>query len=159
MLSMNNAAGESKSQTLRKEFEEILGFVQKGFEDGFSAHEVECGLWQRMLNLGRSLYGSWLDLFGDGDAGERIVLEDGRELRRLEALHRREIQNVFGQFELERAVYGTREGQKIEAVPLDERLQLPQEKNSYLLQDWDLRVGGADALCGGQRDAGADPRL
>ena len=140
MLSMNNAAGESKSQTLRKEFEEILGFVQKGFEDGFSAHEVECGLWQRMLNLGRSLYGSWLDLFGDGDAGERIVLEDGRKLRRLEALHRREIQNVFGQFELERAVYGTREGQKIEAVPLDERLQLPQEKNSYLLQDWDQEL-------------------
>jgi hypothetical protein len=87
-------------------------------------------LWQRMLNLGRSLYGSWLDLFGDGDAGEQIVLEDGRELRRLEALHGREIQNVFGQFELQRAVYGRREGQKIEAIVLDERLQLPQEKNS-----------------------------
>jgi hypothetical protein len=34
MLSMNNATGENKSQALRKEFEEILGFVQKGFEDG-----------------------------------------------------------------------------------------------------------------------------
>jgi hypothetical protein len=40
----------------------------------------------------------------------------------------------------QRAVYGTREGQKIEAVPLDERLQLPQEKNSYLLQDWDQEL-------------------
>jgi hypothetical protein len=31
---------------------------------------------------------------------------------------------VFGEFTLQR-VYGTREGQKIEHVPLDQRLQLP----------------------------------
>lgn len=47
---------------------------------------------------------------------------------------------MFGLFELMRAVYGTREGQEIEAVPLDERLQLPQGKNSYLLQDWDQEL-------------------
>jgi hypothetical protein len=34
-------------------------------------------------------------------------------------------------------VYGTREGQKIEHVPLDQRLRLPESKFSYLLQDWD----------------------
>jgi hypothetical protein len=47
-------------------------------------------------------------------------------------LHRREIRNLFGLFELMRTVYGTREGQRIEAVPLDARLQLPPSKNSYL---------------------------
>jgi hypothetical protein len=78
-----------------------------------------------------------LDLFGDGDGGDWVVLEDGREVGRLAGLHRREIQNVFGVFELNRAVYGTREGRKIAVVPLDERLGLPQGKNSYLLQDWD----------------------
>jgi len=65
------------------------------------------------------------------------VLEDGRKSRRLKEVHRREYQSVFGLFELWRAVYGSREGQKIVHVPLDERLQLPQGKNSYLLQDWD----------------------
>ncbi len=44
---------------------------------------------------------------------------------------------MFGLFDLDRALYCTREGQRIEAVPLDERLQLPPGKNSYLLQDWD----------------------
>jgi len=68
------------------------------------------------------------------------VLEDGREVRRLVDLHRCEIRNVFGLFELIRAVYGTREGQKIDAVPLEERLQLPPGKNSYLLQDWDQEL-------------------
>ena len=137
MKSMNDATSEIKPQALLDEFGEILGFVQTAFAQGRTAHEVETGLWERMLKLGRGLFGAWLELFGDGDAGDRLVLEDGREVRRLEALHRREIQNVFGPFALDRVVYGTREGQKIEAVPLDQRLGLPRGKNSYLLQDWD----------------------
>ena len=119
------------------EFGEIQGFVQTMFQQGRPAHDVEKGLWERILKLGRSLFRAWLELHGDGDAGDRLVLKDGREVRRLEGLHRREIQNVFGPFALDRVVYGTREGQKIEAVPLDQRLKLPQGKNSYLLQDWD----------------------
>ena len=137
MKSMSEARGEIKRQALFDEFAEILAFVQTAYQQGRTAHEVECGLWQRMLKLGRSVYQAWLDLFGEGDAGERIVLADGRTVRRLVDLHRREIRNVFGLFELMRAVYGSREGQQIEAVPLDARLQLPQGKNSYLLQDWD----------------------
>jgi len=137
MTSMNDATCEIKPQALLDEFAEILAFVQTSFQQARTAHEVEKGLWQRMLKLGHSVYGAWLDLFGEGDAGDRIILEDGRAVRRFDALHRREIRNVFGLFELMRAVYGTREGQKIEAVPLDERLGLPQGKSSYLLQDWE----------------------
>ena len=33
--------------------------------------------------------------------------------------------------------YGTREGQKIQYVPLDARVRFPEAKFSYLLQDWD----------------------
>jgi hypothetical protein len=137
MTNMNDTTSEITQQALMLEFEGILGFVQTAFRQGRTAHEVETGLWERMLKLGHNIYGAWLGLFGDGGAGDRLVLEDGREVRRLEALHRREIQNVFGSFGLDRAVYGTREGQKIEAVPLDQRLGLPEGKNSYLLQDWD----------------------
>jgi len=45
--------------------------------------------------------------------------------------------SIFGEFLLSRVVYGSREGQKIEFVPLDNRLQLPESVFSYLLQDWD----------------------
>jgi hypothetical protein len=111
------------------EFTQILEFVQKAFDEGSTAQDVESGLWQRMLNLDRRVYQAWLELFGDGDAGQRIVLKDGREVRRLADLHRREIRNLFGLFELMRTVYGTREVQKIEAVPFDVRLQLPAEQD------------------------------
>ena len=33
-------------------------------------------------------------------------------------------------------MYGTREGQRIEAAPLDARLGSPQDQCSYLLRDW-----------------------
>ena len=42
---------------------------------------------------------------------------------------------------MNRAVYGTREGQTIEWVPLDQRLQLPESGYSYVLQDWDQALG------------------
>ncbi len=44
---------------------------------------------------------------------------------------------MFGAYELERWAYGSREGQQLEYIPLDVRLQLPKSKFSYLLQDWD----------------------
>src|SRR5262249_22073256 len=47
----------------------------------------------------------------------------------------------FGDFTLRRTVYGSREGQKVEFVPLDARLQLPQSDYSYLLQQWDQSLG------------------
>ena len=65
---------EIKSQALLEEFAEIMTFVQKAFQEERTAHEVEIGLWQRMLKLGGSIYGAWLERFGDGDAGARIVL-------------------------------------------------------------------------------------
>ncbi len=57
-------------------------------------------------------------------------------MRRLDHLHKRPYLSVFGEHVLWRVVYGTREDQKIESAPLDERLQLPESKFSHLLQDW-----------------------
>ena len=64
-------------------------------------------------------------------------MPDGRVCQRLDELHSRRYVSIFGAFQLQRTVYGSRTGQKIEFVPLDNRLQLPESVFSYLLQDWD----------------------
>ncbi len=69
MKSMYDTTSEIKRQALFEEFEGILGFVQTAFRQGGTAHDVETGLWERMLKLGRSLFGGWFELCGDGDAG------------------------------------------------------------------------------------------
>ena len=102
-----------------------------------AAHEVERALWHGVLLLGRELLQAFFDRLGDGDEGAIVVLNGDRVVRRLEQRHRRGYRSLFGPFILERAVYGTRADQKIESAPLDARLQLPEEKCSSLLQEWD----------------------
>src|SRR6266705_455752 len=66
--------------------------------------------------------------------------------QRLEQLHERRYVSIFKEFTLPRTVYGSREGQKIDFVPLDNRLQLPEGACSYLLQDWDQALGVEEAF-------------
>ena len=110
--------------------------VESAAREGTAAHVVEEKLFRELLALGREIYGWFLKLLGTGDVGEHFTLPDGRQLRRLKNTHQRSLLTIFGEFSLDRAVYGTREGQALEAVPLDARLQLPESKFSHLLQSW-----------------------
>ncbi len=122
---------------LKARFEELKNYVLSASSQGLPAHEVELGLWHRVLQMGYHALGLFFALQGSGDVGESLTLSDGRQVRRLEDLRERAYHSVFGTFELSRAAYGTREGQKIDCVPLDSRLALPESDFSYLLQDWD----------------------
>ncbi len=122
---------------LTKKLQDLVEFVENAYQDGRAAHEVEEGLFRKVLEIGRYALGLFFELSGDGDEGEWIALADGRKVRRLKNLHMKDYQSVFGIFTLSRAVYGTREKQRIESVPLDARLSLPESNFSYLLQDWD----------------------
>jgi hypothetical protein len=130
---------------LKQRLDEILGPLQGLVEDaaqqGQPVHQVERTIWTQVLALGRSFLGYFLALLGDGDRGETIHTEAGEHWQRLDEPHRRRYLSIFGPFELLRVVYGSREGQKIAFVPLDNRLQLPAGVYSYVLQDW------AQGLC------------
>lgn len=116
---------------------DLQTFLGDAAQKGTALHEVEYAIWQQVLRLGRALFGEFLTRFGTGDLGPSITAPDGRVCQRLEQLHERRYLSIFGKFCLHRTVYGSREGQKIDFVPLDNRLQLPASVCSYLLQDWD----------------------
>ncbi len=128
---------EDKGFDLQGCLDELQTFVRSAAGAGTPVHEVERGLWRRLLQLGYQLQGQFFALIGDGDQGETVTLAEGQVVRRLPQRHRRPYQSVFGSFALDRVVYGTRESQQIEFVPVDARLGLPAGKFSYLLQDWD----------------------
>lgn len=116
---------------------QIIDLLNSSRCDGRPLHEVEQALWDLVLQVGRRALSAFLDSHGTGNLGETVTLPDGQEAHRLEGLHRRRYVSIFGAFTLERTVYGSREGQALEFVPLDNRLQLPPGVFSYLLQDWD----------------------
>lgn len=92
---------------------DLKRYVERAAEQGVAAHEVEADLWRRVLRLGYQAMELWFEWAGTSDVGETATLPDDREVRRLDGLHRRASQSVFGYFEIERTVYGSREGQKL----------------------------------------------
>jgi hypothetical protein len=143
-----------KSEKLDVVFNDLKKAVVDAIRDNQPVHEIERTLWREVRRIGREALALVFSLLGNGDQGEDLELPDGRRLQRLEQEHRRVYQSIFGPFELSRVVYGSREGQKIEFVPLDHRLQLPEGVCSYVLQDWDQSLCVEQAFGQTQRAIG-----
>src|SRR5262245_34883486 len=125
---------------------QVLELLATALREGTPLHEVESGLWDLGLQLGRRSLAAFFAACGTGDLGGALTLPDGREVQRLAHLPPRRYVAIFGMFQLERTVYGSREGQALEFVPLDNRLQLPESAFSYLLQDWDQALAVEQAF-------------
>lgn len=138
-------AREHKTQQLQAVMAELIDDVLESARKGEAAHVVERKIFTWALKVGRQALDFFFHVQGDGDLGETFTMPDGRVLNRLE-LSERTYQSLFGDFRLNRYVYGTRPGQKIEFVPLDQRLSLPESEFSYVLQEWDQLLGVEQAF-------------
>jgi hypothetical protein len=120
----------------KEEFQKIETYIRQATIQGQRMDVLEESLWDRMLGLGRLLMNSFVAGHGTGDLGPTLEYE-GRVLKRLDDLHAKDYMSVFGPLDpIQRAIYGTRETQKHELIPLDARLGLPEGDYSYLLQQW-----------------------
>jgi len=119
-----------------KQASNLIDRVEKAYKTGTAAHKVEQDIFTELLKMGHMLLAYLFDLYQGGEQGETIALSDGRKVKKLSTKHKRSYLSIFGEFNLSRWVYGTREGQKIDYIPMDKLLQLPSNKYSYLLQDW-----------------------
>jgi hypothetical protein len=120
---------------------DTVRWISEAAINGTAAHVVERQLLRRMLSLGSLLFEGFIREVGPGDAGPTMTLKDGLIVNRLPEQHSRRLVTVFGEFSIPRYVYPTRQGQKIELAPTDQRLQLPGSAVSYLLQEWDQMLG------------------
>lgn len=119
---------------------ELSDYLHHQAQEGTAIHDVEQGIWDTLLKIGEQALGQFIASQGDGDMGEVIKLTTGKKVKRLPSTQPRIYRSIFGYYKLDRTVYGSREGQKIEFVPLDNRLQLPNTRFSYLLQDWNQQL-------------------
>ncbi len=122
------------------QFDALRDFIQKAAQEGQRIDTVERGLMRQLLALGHILLSAFVAHQGDGDQGQEAQTTGGRIARRLPERHDRRYVSIFGELTIARVAYGSREGQKIERVPLDERLGLPEGDFSYVLEDWGQRL-------------------
>lgn len=132
---------EFKVEGVRKQLSELEQWLVRAAQEGAGEHEVERHLFREMLALGGQLLGAFLKLVGPGDLGKEVAVDGEHTVKRWPQQQSRRLLTVFGEFSITRCVYGTRPGQKIELVPTDQRLQLPEGDVSYLLQEWDQLLG------------------
>jgi hypothetical protein len=124
----------------REQFEALRDFVDRAARDGQRIDTVERELFRQLLGLGHTLLSAFVAQQGDGDLGPQAETADGQIARRLPERHDRRYVSIFGEMTIARVAYGSREGQRIERVPLDERLGLPEGDFSYVLEDWSQRL-------------------
>jgi hypothetical protein len=145
-------AQENALLKAKEKFQKIEETIRQATIQGKRIDVVEEDLWDQMLSLGRLMMTSFVAGQGTGDLGPTLEYE-GRILKRLDRLHAKPYMSVFGALPpIERTVYGTRETQKHEVIPLDARLGLPESDYSYLLQQW------SQSFCvkGSHKDAQSD---
>ncbi|MBA2703459.1 MAG: ISKra4 family transposase [Blastocatellia bacterium] len=124
----------------------LVGWIYQSANDGTAAHEVERGLFDRLLALGKTLFDAFLKLVGPGDFGPSVSLDDGHLVHRSQEEHTRRLVTVFGECFVSRWVYAPYDKAKVEFAPTDQRLQLPASDISYLLQEWDQLLGVEQAF-------------
>jgi hypothetical protein len=117
----------------RQQFDALLALVEAAKNERID--RVEGQLFAELLGLGLTLLRLFIAQQGTGDAGPTLAAATGA-WKRLEHLHPRRYVSIFGELSIDRTVYGTRAKQKIQAVPVDAQLGLPDGDFSYLLQSW-----------------------
>jgi len=131
---------EQAALKAQHQFDALRDFVQQAAQDTERIDTVERELFRQLLGLGHTLLSAFVAAHGDGDLGAQAETPEGRTVRRLPERHDRRYVSIFGELIIGRVAYGTREGQVIDRVPLDERLGLPEGDFSYVLEDWGQRL-------------------
>ena len=137
----------SKEQALHKaelQFSKLKELVERAIREGWRIDELERVSFTELLDIGFNLVSAFVAAQGDGNKGAQVE-HQGKTLDRLPQPHERRYVSIYGPLKIRRFVYGTREGQCIEHVPLDARLGLPAGEVSYVLEDWLERMCVKDA--------------
>lgn len=128
-----------KAESLTKLASDLEAFVRRAAGDGSSLDEVERGVLSRVLGMGFAAVEMFLQTQGSGDLGEKIETAEGTTLYRSDEPIERPLRTIFGEHCFSSYVYsrGTSgANRKIELRPIDARLNLPEGKASYLLQEF-----------------------
>jgi hypothetical protein len=113
--------------------------LQDAADDQQPIHQVEEIIFRDVLKIGRAMLRAFVSASGDGDVGPALTIpgespgEPPQILPRLDEPRSRPYLSIFGEVTIERVGYGDH---RLDAAPLDARLQLPRRQYSYLLQQW-----------------------
>lgn len=134
-VTKDSVAGKCISEI--RDMAEALGqLVQEAAREGRPLYEVERGVLDHVLQMGRRAIDGVLQLQGDGDLGNTCTTAEGLVLRRSEEPQSQRLRTIFGEHSFRQFVYSRGAHRPIELRPIDARLGLSPRIGSYLLEEF-----------------------
>lgn len=116
--------------------QELVEAAKRAAQQGDSFDSFERRAWESVRQIGRAATELLLHLQGSGDLGATTQTAKGRTLQRSAEPARCSLRSIFGTHEFQQYTYSAGTHQAIELRPIDARLSLPDERWSYLLQEF-----------------------
>ena len=120
---------------IQQAFKKVIQIIQHAHCNPCRIDELERDLIAAVWKVGKACLKDFIEAAGDGDQGSQMAL-DNQLLKRSPQKQKRIYRSVFGELPIDRYVYRVREKTKALAKPLDEKLGLPADEISYVLEDW-----------------------
>src|SRR5271166_5107479 len=125
-----------KADSLVKLAEDLVGFVRQAVQEGASLDHLERGALRRVLDMGHAAVDMFLEAQGNGDLGDSVITAENTVLYRSDTILTHPLRTIFGEHSFKAYVYAQGSKRKIELRPIAARLNLPEGKASYLLQEF-----------------------
>lgn len=117
-------------------YQKIVSLIQEAHENSATLDHLERALVSALMELGHACLKDFVAAAGDGDCGEQVTTDDHQIVRRSKQKRCRVYRSVYGNFNIDRYVYSLRAKTKALFKPLDQKLGLPADEVSYVLEDW-----------------------
>ena len=132
----NNPSG--KVSQLLEMTKELSQFVEQAALESNALCGVERGVLDRLLKMGHTVVGHFIELQGDGDLGEIATTDDDQSIYRSREPVSRRLRTIFGEHRFSAYIYRQRPHPNTPIVfrPIDARMSLSPGSWSHLLEEF-----------------------
>ena len=131
-----NLSPQQIAQELQELSQQLQLFIPDAAARGDSFDGVERKIWESVRQIGFQAMELFLSLQGQGDIGQNASTEDGKKLVRSAAPANTTVRSIFGNHEFQQYHYSAGKNRAIELRPISARIGLPQQRWSFLLQEF-----------------------
>jgi hypothetical protein len=131
-----NHTPEQVLQKLVQLSNELQQLVVNAVNEGSSFDDTERATWSIVQRTGFEAMKLFIVLQGNGDLGETTVTNEGKTLHCSSDPAETVVRSIFGTHSFEQYTYSPGKNKAIELQPISARMQLPEHRWSYLLQEF-----------------------
>jgi hypothetical protein len=117
-----------------QDHDRLAAFCSASNGDSFDATERTA--WETVRRIGYAAMEVLIQLQGTGDLGEQLTTVAGQRLQRSEEPEPTIVRSIFGEHRFKQYAYRKGPKKKVELRPISTRLQLPDGRWPYLLEEF-----------------------